>query len=386
MSDPAELNRILHALADGKIDADQAASLVADLDRPAERVQIPPEALYDNRPARALPDESDEPAATEVEPAEQAAASERDETPGDDEASGDGESDEAPQDGRVSDSGNSPAGHGLFDIELDNVAAVAGEVFRDAGEIARGAWQRLGEFAGAVLPSNVASVVPEPKNFAAPATPRPAAGRSVEKLIVRSVGRRVRIVGDGRIATASVDGPHTIRRQGATLEVSTEGELGINTSGFSLVHPPRSVDDLRVLGFGKELVVRVNPSVTVEAEVTGNKLTTVGVPKLGSIRVSVGQASLSDVVEVSDALIQAGGASLSGPLSEGRSRIKVESGNLSIRLTHGANVTVRSQTQLGRISWPGDSQAILDEYVVGNGSAQLEIGVVMGRAVIRVDD
>jgi len=57
-----------------------------------------------------------------------------------------------------------------------------------------------------------------------------------------------------------------------------------------------------------------------------------------------------------------------------------------VRLTHGANVTVRSQTQLGRISWPGDSQATLDEYVVGNGSAQLEIGVVMGRVVIKVDD
>ncbi|BEH01445.1 MAG: hypothetical protein GX440_08245 [Propionibacterium sp.] len=396
MSDSAELNRILSDLADGTIDADQAARRIADLDRPAERPQVSPESLYDSRPARALADDS----ADADETAEQSAPASSDdagraedqaaEAPGEpDEASSvdDGSAPDAESPTHETGPAGGPSEHNLFDIQLDDVAAVAGEVFRDAGDIARGAWQRLGEFASSVLPGDIAAAVPEPPHFAPPpGAPRPAAGKAVEKLIVRSVGRRVRIVGDQRIATISVDGPHTVRRQGTTLEISTEGELGINTSGFSLVRPPRSVDDLRVLGFGKELTVRVNPSIAVDAEVTGNKLTTVGVPRLGSIRVSVGQASLSDVVEVSDALIQAGSASLAGPLSEGRSRIKVESGNLSVRLTHGANVTVRSQTQLGRISWPGDSQATLDEYVVGNGSAQLEIGVVMGRVVIKVDD
>ncbi len=354
MIDPAELNRILGELADGKLAVEEAARLIDDLDRPLKREQLPAEELYDTpvgsrRPARALPDET-EPDADAAQPS------------------------------------SAHPGHGLFDIEIDNVAAVAGEVFRDAGEFARGAWQRLGEFANSVLPPDIASVVPEPPASAQPSGARPAGGKPIEKLVVFSVGRRVRIVGDHRIATVSVDGPHTIRRQGATLEVTTDGELGVGTKGFSLLRPPRSVDDLRVLGFGRELVVRVNPSITVDAEVTGNRLTTVGVPKLGSIRVSVGQATLSDVVEISDALIQAGSASLSGPLSAGRSRVKVESGNLMVRLTHGSNVTIRTQTQLGRISWPTESQAILDEYVVGSGSAQLELGVVMGRAVIKVDD
>ena len=54
MSDSAELNRILSDLADGTIDADQAARRIADLDRPAERPQVSPESLYDSRPARAM--------------------------------------------------------------------------------------------------------------------------------------------------------------------------------------------------------------------------------------------------------------------------------------------------------------------------------------------
>ncbi len=360
MSDSAELNRILSDLADGTIDADQAARRIADLDRPPARALADDSADADETAEQSAPASSDDAGRAEDQAAE---------APGEpDEASSvdDGSAPDAESPTHETGPAGGPSEHNLFDIQLDDVAAVAGEVFRDAGDIARGAWQRLGEFASSVLPGDIAAAVPEPPHFAPPpGAPRPAAGKAVEKLIVRSVGRRVRIVGDQRIATISVDGPHTVRRQGTTLEISTEGELGINTSGFSLVRPP---------------------SIAVDAEVTGNKLTTVGVPRLGSIRVSVGQASLSDVVEVSDALIQAGSASLAGPLSEGRSRIKVESGNLSVRLTHGANVTVRSQTQLGRISWPGDSQATLDEYVVGNGSAQLEIGVVMGRVVIKVDD
>ncbi len=47
-------------------------------------------------------------------------------------------------------------------------------------------------------------------------------------------------------------------------------------------------------------------------------------------------------------------------------------------------MTIRSETQLGRISWPGEPHGELDEFVVGNGSAHLELGVVMGRAVIRI--
>lgn len=270
----------------------------------------------------------------------------------------------------------------IFNNQMEDVAATAGVFVRDAGDFAKSAWQRLGQFATSVLPDSPVDA-PPPAPGEQPV--RPTGNRGVERLVLRSVGRRVRLVGDPRVATIAVDGPHTLRRQGVVLEVNTEGELGLNFDQFSVIRPPRSLDDLRVLGMGKELVVRVNPNIPVDAEVTGSRLTTVGIPYLGKIRVSAGGANLSGVVEVRDALVQAGGATLSGPLSGGRSVVRVESGNLSVALTPEASVTVRAQTQLGKVSWPGDTSGDVDEYVIGSGSGRLELGVVLGRAVVRIE-
>lgn len=384
MTDPVELNQILSDLASGKIDADQAAARIAASPTPPasapDQPQLDLESLYDSPPARAAEpadqaDEADDWAPPQPEQRIDPAA--ETEPPVADEAAQPQAASSTEADEQV-----------VFGIDLDDVAATAGEVLRDAGGFAKSAFQRIGHFASSVLPEAESS---RPEPAAEPtAKPnggngRPAGSRGVERLVLRSVGRRVRLIGDPKVGTIAVDGPHTLRRQGVTLEVSTEGELGLNLDGFSVVRPPRSVEDLRVLGFGRELVVRVNPAIPVDAEVTGSRLTTENVPYLGKIRVSAGGANLSGVVEITDALMQAGGATLSGPLSEGRSRVRVESGNLSVQLTRGANVTIRSTTQLGRISWPGEPHGELDEYVVGNGSAQLEIGVVMGRAVVRVE-
>lgn len=274
-------------------------------------------------------------------------------------------------------------GSHIFNIQLDDVAAAAGGLARDAGDLAKGAWQRIGQFANSVIPdAHVDAPPPAPGEQPV----RPTGNRGVERLVLRSVGRRVRLVGDPRVATIAADGPHTLRRQGVTLEVNTEGELGLNLDQFSVIRPPRSLEDLRVLGLGKELVVRVNPLIPVDAEVTGSRLTTVGIPYLGKIRVSAGGAELSGVVEVRDALVQAGGATISGPLSGGRSVVRVESGNLSVKLSSDASVTVRAQTQLGKVSWPGDTTGDVDEYVIGSGAGRLELGVVIGRAVVRIED
>lgn len=364
MSDSSEMNRILDQLAAGTIDTEQAAARLAQLQStPAPRPDISVESLYDTPPARVLPEP--EPIEDAEAPQGEVPGEHIDESPTAETASGPDDTDE-----KV-----------VFSFDIDDVAATAGEVFGHAGDFAKSAFQRLGSLASTVLNDG-----PRPAGEATRTEPSgPTGNKGVERLVLRSVGRRVRLVGDPKVATISVDGPHTLRRQGVTLEINTEGELGLNLDGFSVLRPPRNVDDLRALGFGRELVIRVNPAIPVDAEVTGSRLTTVDVPYLGKIRVSAGAASLSGVVEITDALMQAGGASLSGPLSSGRSRVRVESGNLSVRLTEGANVTIRSTVQLGRVSWPGEPHGNLDEFVVGNGSAQLEINVVMGRAVVRSD-
>lgn len=386
MSSSVRLTGILQDLASGKIDVADAANRILALRPPELGRRFDDESLYDNPPARAS-----EEAAAEV-----ADASDADEASTGDEASVGAEA-----------SAGERVEHSL---QIDELAATAGEVLKEAGGFAWIAAKSFGRFAGSVLTgaqheasqprdgsTHTVADARQPAHTPAVRTAESlvddrsakqtrAGAKAIERVVLRSVGRRVRLIGDPAVATIVVAGPHSLRRQGVTLEVDTEGELGLNLNSFGVLRPPRSVEDLRVLGFGQELVVRVNPAIRVDAEVTGARLTTVDVPFLGKVRVSAGGAALSGVVEVADALIQAGGASLAGPMSQGRSRVRVESGNLSILLTRGANVTVRSQTQLGRVNWPGEPHGNLDELVVGNGTARLEVGVVMGRAVIRVED
>lgn len=213
--------------------------------------------------------------------------------------------------------------------------------------------------------------------------PSPPGG--LQRVSIVAVGRRVRIEGDPSVSSLTVEGNHVLRRSGNVMEVSSTGEFGPSFQGFSLIRPPRSLDDLRDIGLGKELVVRMNPRLVVDAEVTTGGLKVSGVPKLGRIRVTAGGSSISDVTEVADLLSQAGSVTVEGPISTGRSKLRVESGSLSVRLTSGSNVTIRGEAKLGRVNWPGDSENI-DEYVVGNGSARLDINVVMGMASIKTEE
>jgi hypothetical protein len=218
-----------------------------------------------------------------------------------------------------------------------------------------------------------------------PEEPKPVNTSGVQRISVRAVGRRVRIIGETAVATLSADGPHVLRRNGSVLEVSSDGELGASLDGFSILRGvPRNMEDLRALGLGKELLLRVNPSIVVDVEMTAGNLNTERVPHLGKVRVTAGGAKLLDVTEINDALVQAGSATIKGAIKTGRNRIRAESGSLSITLGDDSNVTVTGESQLGRISWSGGHTGAGDEVVMGNGSARLDVEVVMGHAQVRV--
>jgi hypothetical protein len=218
-----------------------------------------------------------------------------------------------------------------------------------------------------------------------PVQAKPVNTGGVERISVRAIGRRVRIIGETSVATLSADGPHVLRRNGSVLEVSSDGELGASLDGFSILRgATRSLDDFRSLGLGKELFLRVNPNVIVDVEVTAGSLNTEQVPHLGKVRVTAGAAKLLDIAEINDALVQAGQATIKGSIKSGRNRIRAESGSLSITLDDDSDVTVTGDAQLGKISWTGGHNGAGDEVVMGNGSAKLEIEVVMAHALVRV--
>ncbi len=194
----------------------------------------------------------------------------------------------------------------------------------------------------------------DPEPAPEPVRAKPVNTSGVERISVRAVGRRVRILGETAVATLSADGPHVLRRNGPVLEVSSDGELGASLDGFSILRgAPRNLDDIRALGLGKELLLKVNPNIVVDVEVTAGSLHTERVPHLGKVRVTAGGAKLLDVTEINDALIQAGQATIKGAIKTGRNRIRAESGSLSITLADDSNVTIKGESQLGKVSWSG---------------------------------
>ncbi|WP_432558966.1 hypothetical protein [Granulicoccus sp. GXG6511] len=217
-----------------------------------------------------------------------------------------------------------------------------------------------------------------------PADRRTTNTKGVDRVSVRAVGRRVRIASEPRVATASVDGAHVLRRTGSVLEISSDGELGASIDGFTLLRPPRSLEDVRNLGLGKELFIRVNPNLIVDVELTAGSLTTEDVRFLGKVRVTAGGAKLTGIEEAHDVLVQAGQATVKGRIATGRSRLRCESGSLVVELDDDSNVTVRAESQLGKVAWAGGHSGAGDEVVMGNGAARLDVGVVMGHATVRV--
>ena len=208
----------------------------------------------------------------------------------------------------------------------------------------------------------------------------------VERVVVTGIGRRIRLIGDPNVVVAEVDGSsHTMRRIGNSLEIRVDGYLVPSADGFRLSNPPKSLEDLKnlELGLGKTLKIRVNPAIITDVEITAGSLTTKKLPRLGKIRVTAGGAKISGVVSIEDALIQAGNATISGPISEGRNKVRIESGNLNLILSTSSNVSVKAESNMGMVSWPGDGH--FDEYIIGQGAARLDVGVVMGHAAIRVE-
>lgn len=280
------------------------------------------------------------------------------------------------------------------------------DVFKEAGDQVKDVWQRGKEQwrtyaretfsrdaeADAAVKEEAGQRPAEPTNeeladeTVPPSERRTDRTKGVDRVSIRAVGRRVRVVGEPRVATASVDGAHVLRRNGSVLEINSDGEIGASIDGFTLLRPPRSLDDVRNLGLGKELFIRVNPNVVVDVELTAGSLTTEDVPYLGKVRVTAGGAKMTGVCEANDVLVQAGQATMKGKVTTGRSRVRCESGSLNLHLEEGSNVTVRGESQLGKVAWAGGHSGAGDEVVMGNGSARLDVGVVMGHAVVKVGE
>lgn len=206
----------------------------------------------------------------------------------------------------------------------------------------------------------------------------------VRRVTIRAIGRRVRLIGEPAVTGVAVDGPHVIKRDGDTLAINSEGDMGVSIDGLSMLRNPTDLKS-HVNGFAKELSIRVNPMLQVEIEVTGGSVTAERLPGLSRVRVTAGTAKVTDVDGPIDLLVQAGTATLDAQITKGRSRVRVESGAANVILRRGSDVRVHTEAQLGRVSWSGAVSGQSKDVEIGRGRAALDVEVLVGSAQITSD-
>ena len=206
----------------------------------------------------------------------------------------------------------------------------------------------------------------------------------VQRVTVRAIGRRVRLIGEPAVNGVAVDGPHVIKRDGDTLAISSEGDMGVSIDGFSMLRNPTDLK-AHVNGLARELSIRVNPQLQVEVEVTGGSVNAERLPGLTRVRVTAGTAKVTDVDGPIDVLVQAGSAHLDAQITKGRSRVRVESGTAQVALRRGSDVHVHTEAQLGRVTWSGAVSGQSKDVEIGRGRAALDVEVLVGTAQIASD-
>ena len=214
-------------------------------------------------------------------------------------------------------------------------------------------------------------------------TPRADKINGVAKVLVKATGRKVRIMADSHVSTAAAEDVHQIKRLGTILEIVGDKEFSGVVDAISWAKTVRGLDDVKALGIGQELTVRVNPALEVDIDLTGSSLQVTDLPHIGKVRLTASVATVTGARMVSDLLLQAGQATISGRFTDGWSRIRCESGQVVVEVDPASDAVVRADAQLGRVTWEGCESAN-GEATLGKGQAHLDVGVVVGHAVVRV--
>lgn len=219
------------------------------------------------------------------------------------------------------------------------------------------------------------------------ARPQPPMVPEINRVQIRATSRRVRIVGDPTVATYSVEGPHSVRRDVSTLVITGESEVAPANDAFVLLAGGRwrevASQLQNNLGRDLELLVRVRPDLPVGVEVIAGSLRAEDVRELDHVRMTAGSVRVAGAESPLDVLVQAGSAQISTKQTHGHSRIRCESGSLVLTLLEGSDARVRPDVQLGRFVTQPEQRGKNKDVVVGTGAAEIDVEVVMGSVTVK---
>jgi hypothetical protein len=247
------------------------------------------------------------------------------------------------------------------------------------------AWAAATDDIDGDLDSAARDAAPPPIGSAAPVTAVVAAnGRATTGIRIRALTRKVRIIGDPSVSTVSVDGPHEMRREGTTLVIDSDRDLPF---GDPFQFLPTGRGRFRVLtggrsfGLNTDLVLRANPELEIDVDVTAGSLLVRDVGRVRA-RVTAGSARVESVRGPLDIHVVGGTAKIDSIVQGADNRIRCESGSVVLRLRPGSDVRFRPEAQLGRIVVDGLEGG--REIAVGAGQGRLRAEVVMGSIQVEV--
>lgn len=192
---------------------------------------------------------------------------------------------------------------------------------------------------------------------------RPGIKAAVPARAVRltSVHHAVRVVADPHTAEiAVVEGAHEYRREGDVILVSAAPVAG----------PPRpGVGAFARAAAASGLLLRINPGLALEAEVTGSTLEVRGVRGPVHATVRAGTAELERLDGPLDLRVTAGAARVHGAPAHGDWSLRVESGSMAVVIPEPADVAVHASGRHSSVDVLGDDRAA----VLGSGARRVDI-------------
>ncbi len=269
-------------------------------------------------------------------------------------------------------------------------------------------------------------------------------GVALRRVRVRAATRAVRVVGDAGVSEVAVEGLHQVRREGDTLVVSAHPAEG--GGGFAFVPPdlgrlvaegrararqvaqsaareaarvaysagrpawappPSSRGQYRkewkgwmggdwmghgdwgdFHGWADPLVIRVNPRLAVDADVSAGSLSVSGVRGPVGVDVAFASATLEGLRGPIDVRAQAANVRFRGALSEGASRVRGDAAAIFITLAPSSDVVVHSRCDFGRLRVSRGDEVVApgEAVVIGSGRASLDIEASMGAVEVRVEE
>ena len=200
-------------------------------------------------------------------------------------------------------------------------------------------------------------------------------------MVISATARPVRLVADPTVATLTVEGPHTLFREGATLRVEGPDRAG----GYQVERKGSLARWLsQASSMGSPLTIRINPTLDVVADVMAGSLDAYGLRGTFTFTVSAGSLKAVDCSGPFDGSVQAGSAKLDGRVESGESSLRVASGSLDLRLLPGSDVHVVGRSEMGEVKVDGrhTGNGRSADVTVGSGKAVLRIDVSMGSAKV----